>query len=818
MHQHRNRSRAGTAIAVFHLHHPRNPPFTPPPPSSRAFRLHGPAPPFSASTTSCIILADARSRSTFGTSSRAFVYCACGWYAASTCERIVESPVELGRSTAEFQHQGQSRTVAAVASCHLHHPCNPLLPRLLPCAPHHPLQRSTTSCKFPTDGAQVKVVPSSPLPPSTSAIPPPRSPDSSSARPSGPSNAPPPPAARLAKRSCTAHSHARQWHGRTQTACQSCKFFNRGSSVTVSDGQFSITPTVQPYEFQTKRTVGMTGFLLFSLMMIGLGGNNGTTLAATILANHHNITWHTKEGIQQPNYIGSLLRASTVRIGMDSATGNDVHVPVSDVLPMVHLNDLVLRSWDISGLRLDKAMERAQVLDYDLQRQVAPHMALLGSPLASSYYPDFIAVNQEARADNVLPGTDKQAHLDQICADICKSKADNGLDRVIVFWTANTERYSDILPGMNNTADNVLAAIQASHAVSPSSLFAVAAILEGESFVNGTPRTRQTKLKSVLAEFLVNAGIKPLSIASYNHLGNNDGHNLSAERQFRSKEISKSSVVDDMVDANRLLYKPPSPWFIHWSNGCGHDTTLNEKDIWALSPTMQSRPIFMKFVNIHHSSLLRRLWAANSLDLLLDFLLTFVSVAFNYTGPFFLKCILDAIDLQTPTPESRARAYIYAFLAFAASMCKAQADVQHLWFGRRTSTRIRSELMAAIYDKALKRKDFSGIIDRDKDKDKGKQAEMEEATSRAFYLLSFPLFFRGAYFHCGIGLWVGREEQLFNLMAGDANRVSQTVSASYFIYGAPFEIIIAGTFLYQLLGWSAFAGFTVLLLGWPLNS
>jgi len=56
---------------------------------------------------------------------------------------------------------------------------------------------------------------------------------------------------------------------------------------------------------------------------------------------------------------------------------------------------------------------------------------------------------------------------------------------------------------------------------------------------------------------LVNAGIKPLSIASYNHLGNNDGHNLSAEPQFKSKEISKSSVVDDMVGANRLLYKAP---------------------------------------------------------------------------------------------------------------------------------------------------------------------------------------------------------------------------------------------------------------------
>jgi myo-inositol-1-phosphate synthase len=55
---------------------------------------------------------------------------------------------------------------------------------------------------------------------------------------------------------------------------------------------------------------------------------------------------------------------------------------------------------------------------------------------------------------------------------------------------------------------------------------------------------------------LVNSGIKPISIASYNHLGNNDGSNLSAQAQFRSKEISKSSVVDDMVAANPLLYKP----------------------------------------------------------------------------------------------------------------------------------------------------------------------------------------------------------------------------------------------------------------------
>ncbi|KAG6882559.1 hypothetical protein C0992_011336, partial [Termitomyces sp. T32_za158] len=62
----------------------------------------------------------------------------------------------------------------------------------------------------------------------------------------------------------------------------------------------------------------------------------------------------------------------------------------------------------------------------------------------------------------------------------------------------------------------------------------------------------------VIVEFLVNAGIQPLSIASYNHLGNNDGHNLSAERQSRCKDFFKSSVVGDMVDANHLWYNAPA--------------------------------------------------------------------------------------------------------------------------------------------------------------------------------------------------------------------------------------------------------------------
>ncbi|KAE8221792.1 hypothetical protein CF319_g4903 [Tilletia indica] len=341
---------------------------------------------------------------------------------------------------------------------------------------------------------------------------------------------------------------------------------------------FLAKPVSQNYQFRTGRKVPKTG-----LMLVGLGGNNGTTITACILANRNNITWNNKEGHQTPNYYGSLVRASTIRLGMDPETGKDVYVPFSNVLPMVHPNDFVIGGWDISGLPLDQAMTRAKVLDYDLQTKVAPEMSSM-KPLPSVYYPDFIAANQEERADNILPGNNKAEHVEKLRKDIRDFKSANGLDSVVVVWTANTERYADIIPGVNDTADNLLKAVDQSHPeVSPSTVFAIACILEGAPYINGAPqntfvpgcielaerhhafiggddlKTGQTKVKSVIAEFLVNAGIKPLSIASYNHLGNNDGRNLSSARQFKSKEISKASVVDDCTQANHLLYKRPVP-------------------------------------------------------------------------------------------------------------------------------------------------------------------------------------------------------------------------------------------------------------------
>lgn len=269
--------------------------------------------------------------------------------------------------------------------------------------------------------------------------------------------------------------------------------------------------------------------------------------------------------------------ASTAKLGND-ARGNAVYTPLKNMLPMVNPSDIVWGGWDINPMNLGDALRRSRVLDVDLQEKLYPHMKDI-VPLKSVYFPDFIAANQSERAKNVLTGSMKE-QMEHIRKDIRDFKKKNKLDKVILLWTANTERFASVEEGVNDTAQNLLASIDRDEPeVSASTIFAVASILEGCTFINGSPqntfvpgvielarqhktfiagddfKSGQTKMKSVLVDFLVSAGIKPVSIVSYNHLGNNDGKNLSAPSQFRSKEISKSNVVDDMVASNRILFE-----------------------------------------------------------------------------------------------------------------------------------------------------------------------------------------------------------------------------------------------------------------------
>ena len=340
--------------------------------------------------------------------------------------------------------------------------------------------------------------------------------------------------------------------------------------VTNENNTIKITPVTKKYEFKTETKVPKVG-----VMFVGLGGNNGTTATVGVLANKKKLKWDTKRGEVKANYHGSLTQCSTTWLGQDDK-GNTYVAPFKALLPMVNPDDLVISGWDISKLNMYEATKRAKVLEPTMYNQLKDELEKM-VPLPAIFDLSFVAPNQENRADNVIKGT-KQEQMDEVRKQMREFKEKNALDTVVVFWTANTERYCEI-KDFHKTADGLLQAIKNNESeISPSTLYAVAAILEKIPYANGSPqntfvpglielaerekaiimgddmKTGQTKFKSVMADFLISSGLKMTAVASYNHLGNNDGLNLDFDKCFRSKEISKASVIDDLVGYNPVLY------------------------------------------------------------------------------------------------------------------------------------------------------------------------------------------------------------------------------------------------------------------------
>lgn len=343
-------------------------------------------------------------------------------------------------------------------------------------------------------------------------------------------------------------------------------------SVDSVSGDVNATPVENEYRFRTDRRPRRSG-----LMQVGWGGNNGTTVTAAIVAHTNGLEWETRSGHHRANYNGSLTQASTLRVGVDNF-GKDVFVPLGSAVPLVDPDSVVLGGWDISGRNLADAMNAAGVLEPDLRKQLRPFMSNM-KPLPGAYDSSFIAKNQLPRADNVLTGMSKQEQLSKLRSDIRTFKEENNLEFVSVVWTGNSERYSDESAGVHDTAGNLLAAIEQNHPeISPSTLYAVASVLEGCPYANGSPqntfvpglvelaerhgvqicgddfKSGQTKMKSVLVDYLIGCGIKVKTMVTYNHLGNNDMYQLTDEVMWKPKSASKSRVIEDIVESNGLLY------------------------------------------------------------------------------------------------------------------------------------------------------------------------------------------------------------------------------------------------------------------------
>ena len=146
-------------------------------------------------------------------------------------------------------------------------------------------------------------------------------------------------------------------------------------------------------------------------MLVGLGGNNGSTLVAGILANKNKLEWETKNGTVKANYYGSFTQSATCHVGFkqDEASGflEDVYKPVKDLLPMVGPCDFVVTGWDISSMNLYDACKRSKVLEPDLVRQLKSELEKI-VPLPAALNQEYIASNQADRADNILTGTNQE--------------------------------------------------------------------------------------------------------------------------------------------------------------------------------------------------------------------------------------------------------------------------------------------------------------------------------------------------------------------------------------------------------------------------
>ncbi|XP_027772083.1 inositol-3-phosphate synthase-like [Solanum pennellii] len=216
-----------------------------------------------------------------------------------------------------------------------------------------------------------------------------------------------------------------------------------------------------------------------------MGGNNGSALTGGVIANREGIHGLPRM-CSKPITLVLLHRPLLFELGpsMDRRST----LPLRAYFPwLIHPDDVVFGEWDISNMNLADDMARANVFDIDLQKQLRPYMESM-VPFPGIYDPDFIAANQGSRANNVIKGT-KKDQVDQIIKDIREFKENNKVDKVVVLWTANTKRYSSVVVGLNDTMENLFASVDRNEAeISPSTLYAIACILENVSFINGSPQ------------------------------------------------------------------------------------------------------------------------------------------------------------------------------------------------------------------------------------------------------------------------------------------------------------------------------------------
>ncbi len=299
------------------------------------------------------------------------------------------------------------------------------------------------------------------------------------------------------------------------------------------------------------------------ILLVGLGAVS-TTFVAGVEA--------IKRGLAQP--VGSLTQMGTIRLGKRTENRSP---KIKDFVPLADLNDIVFGAWDIFTDNAFDAAMKAGVLEKDLLNQVSEQLAGL-KPMAAVFEQNYV---KRLHGENVKAGKNKMELAEQVIDDISRFRSENNCDRLVMVWAASTEIFLEESE-VHGSIEAFEKALYDSHpAIAPSMIYAYAAIRSGIPFANGAPnltadipaltklaeekkvpicgkdfKTGQTLMKTILAPGLKSRMLGLDGWYSTNILGNRDGEVLDDPENFKTKEESKLSVLEHILqpDSHPELY------------------------------------------------------------------------------------------------------------------------------------------------------------------------------------------------------------------------------------------------------------------------
>ena len=315
------------------------------------------------------------------------------------------------------------------------------------------------------------------------------------------------------------------------------------------------------------------------ILVVGCGAVATTFMTGVLMA---------RKGLAKP--IGSMTQYDRIRVGSGDSSQ---YLKYEDIVPLASLSDLVFGCWDVYPQNAYQAARYAEVLK---EKDIEPVRDELGQivPMRAAFDPNYA---KRLAGDHVKTGLSRWQMVEALRDDIRRFKAEHDCARLVVLWAASTEIYVPVDASVHDHLADLEAAMKRDDRsrVAPSMCYAYAALSEGAPFIMGAPnttvdipamwelaermrmpiagkdfKTGQTLVKSGFAPIISTRCLGLSGWFSTNILGNRDGLVLDEPENFHTKEVSKLSTLETILDADsqpelyqdyyhkvRINYYPP---------------------------------------------------------------------------------------------------------------------------------------------------------------------------------------------------------------------------------------------------------------------